>query len=329
MEITVSEELAYSANVEGWEIRYFPEQGPTGCIMGGTFQDGTRFSIIVSTKYEWALALSNANWNLQKDGTTDVAAYVDRHFIASGKAAHLTNTIAVLPLTGVEPYRALQKGHRLDLQTPAGNLNFLLKGTGKAMFAVLDCVKTLVPNQQAPVPRQSARAAATPPADFQMVPLPEATVMLTNLFNAANIRGWSLQPPKQNDEWINFTLASGANGFFRAARGLGTRTADDHAAFVISKLSELCKGSFLSGKQSVASVDGSVVRKVVTTCHGDSKGDVATETTIIRQADGFLMELSHFMSTASPASSSATSDDPSKGDRAAMVDAALRLRDTK
>src|SRR5262249_22982286 len=138
-----------------------------------------------------------------------------------------------------------------------------------------------------------------------------------------------LDPPKQGEDWINFRLASGANGYYRAARGLGTKTADDYAAYVISSLSGLCKGNYLSGKQSVPSVDGSVLRKVITTCRGDSKGDYATETTIIRQADGFLMELSHFVPAAPEATSGGPIDDASKNDRAAMVDAALRMRDAR
>ena len=320
--------LAYRQTVGQWEISEFPSSGgsPLGCIMGGTYQDKTRLSIIVTTQYEWALGLSNLAWNLQKDGTTDVAVFVDQKFITSGKAKHWDRTIAVLPFANADAFKPLQNGLRLNLAVPGGNLNFALTGTGRAMYVLLDCVKSLQ--------EQKGPSATTAKADYRMVPPAEAAVMLTNLFNAAHVQGWRLEPPKPNDDWISFNLASGASGFFRAARGLDTRTADDHAAHVISKLSELCKGNFLSAKQSVASVDGSVVRKVVTTCRGDTKGDVATETSIIRQPDGFLMELSHFMSV-EPAANLGGSpdgpikDDPSKDDRAAMVDAALRMRDTR
>src|SRR5262245_34822889 len=156
--------LAFTANVEGWDVRHFaaPNKQVTSCIMGADFQDGTRFSIIVTSNYSWALGLANKEWKLRKGGTTDVAAYVDGQFIASGKAEHLTNDIAALPLTGAEAYRALRKGQRLDLQTPYGKLSFALKGSGKAMYALLDCVKTLQPVQ--PPPGQSADR------DFQMVP---------------------------------------------------------------------------------------------------------------------------------------------------------------
>jgi hypothetical protein len=304
--------LAYHANVEGWELRYFSENAPTGCIMGADFQDGTRLSIIVTTKYEWALGLWNKSWKLTKDGTTDVAAYVDRQFIASGKAAHMDRSIAVLPLTGAAAFRALQTGQRLDLQVPAGNLNFALKGTGKAMYALLDCVKTLVePRQTASAPREK---------DFEAVPPAEAAVILTNLLNAGGIQGYRLKPPKQDEAWIGFDLADGTIGFFRAARGLGTRTADDFAGYVISRWSELCKGKFLSGKESIPSVDGSVVRKIVTTCQEQQK-NIVTETTIVRQTTGFLLELSHVLPIGS-----ATFNDAGKEDRAALVGATLKMQ---
>ena len=175
---------AYRQTVGNWEISYFPATDrPIGCIMGGTYRDSTRFSIIVTTQYEWALGLSNPSWNLQKDGTTEVAVFVDQRFVVSGKAKHWDRKIAVLPFTTAEAFRPLQTGHRLDLAIPGGNLNFALTGTGKAMYAVLECVKTLQPRQE-PQPNASSTTA-----DYRMVPPAEAAVLLTNLLNASGIQG--------------------------------------------------------------------------------------------------------------------------------------------
>ena len=283
---------AYPINVEGWEVRYFPMTGaaPTGCIMSANFQDGTRFSLLVTTKYEWALGLFNASWNLKKDGETDVAVQVDQRFVASGKATHYDTNLAFLPLTGVTTFRALQTGHRLDLQTPYGKLNFQLTGSGKAMYAVLECVKTFAP----PSSNQPRTAQPPPQDDFQRLSQGEATALVTNLLNSAGVRDYRLIPPKSPNDSVAYSLADGTIGIFSAARGLGTRTADDWAATVIAKLSELCKGGeFMSGKQPVPSVDGSVVRKVMTTCRAAETS--ATETTIIRRSDGFLMDLTLFL----------------------------------
>jgi hypothetical protein len=142
------------------------------CLAARNFQDGTRLSFVVTTEYNWAIGLANQSWTLQRNGTTDIAAYVDQKFIASGKAWHLDNRVAFLPLTGAEAYHALQKGQRLELQTPYGYLTYALAGSGKAMYAVLGCIKTLLPQQ-----------GIQPAADARVVPQAETMAMLTNSLN--------------------------------------------------------------------------------------------------------------------------------------------------
>jgi hypothetical protein len=124
--------------------------------------------------------------------------------------------------------------------------------------------------------------------------------------------------------FVSYSLADGSTGLFLAARGLGTKTADDYAGFAIGKWSELCKGEFMSGKQSIPSTDGSIVRKVVTTCRTGETA-VATETTIVRQANGFLMDLSQII----PASAAGINNSPSDRDRGALVNAAMQIRDVR
>ena len=92
---------AYAANVEGWEVNYFPDnKAPSGCIMTGDFQDGSRLSVLVSKSYEWGLGFANAKWHLQKGASTMMAAYIDGKLVVSGKAEHFDTTLIVLPLVG-------------------------------------------------------------------------------------------------------------------------------------------------------------------------------------------------------------------------------------
>jgi hypothetical protein len=95
--------LAYKAEVEGWLVQDFSIDKMVACIMGRSYEDGTRLSIVVSNTYEWALGAANQGWNLKKDATTDIAVYVDRKFVASGKARHLDGKSAYLPLSGSSP----------------------------------------------------------------------------------------------------------------------------------------------------------------------------------------------------------------------------------
>jgi hypothetical protein len=306
---------AYGYDVEGWDVRQFPdERNPLGCIMGGTFQDGTRLSVIVmSDKLEWAIGLSNQSWRLAKGKSTDVAAYVDRRFIASGKAEHFTDKIAILPLGGVAAYQALRAGHRLDIQTPYGNLNFQLKGTAKAMMAVVNCASSLrpQPNQQT--------AQQQPSPNFALVPQAELATLVTNLLNSAGATGYRLDPPNPDQAHVSYLLGDGTRGTVVAARGQ-TKSADDYTGVVIARASQQCAGEFVSAKKAVPSVDGSVVREVLTTCR--SNGAVsATETTIIRQPHGFLIELSHSVSGTQSLNSS-----PALGSaRSSVIDAAMSL----
>ncbi|HXF53217.1 MAG TPA: hypothetical protein VNK52_03750 [Hyphomicrobiaceae bacterium] len=302
-------EAGRAQDVVGWQINRYPERGvPQGCMAGANYRDGTRLSIIVTRNYDWGLGLANSSWNLKTGASTTVVAYVDGRIIASGKAAHWARDIAVLPLSGVDAYRALQIGNRLDLQTPHGTLSFALTGTARAMTAVLECARDV---------RGFEQTQQTP--NFQSLSQAEAAVLLANALNAANIRGYVLEPPEPGGVGARFRLADGTRGWLIASRGQGTRSADDYAAVVIGQLSETCKGEFLSGKQSIPSVDGSVVRRVVTTCRAGTNEQVI-ETTIIRRPSGFLLDLTQFLPPSTGAGVGAKDND-----RSTLVDAVMRL----
>jgi hypothetical protein len=150
--------------------------------------------------------------------------------------------------------------------------------------------------------------------------------MLGKLLNAAGLKNYRFDPPKGDGGWVTFTLADGTFGRFAAALGAGTN-ADNYTALVIGKQSSQCNGDFMSGKQPVPSVDGSVVRIVTTTCR---QGEMAlvTETTIVRHGNGLLIELSQISSLP------VDSPRPSPGEiassnRAALVNAALQFAGTR
>jgi hypothetical protein len=297
---------AYRAHVDGWEVFDFDakDMSVVGCMAARPYVGGTRLSFVISTKYEWAVGVANEIWQLQNGATTDVAIHVDRKFVASGKAWHLDGKSALLPIGGVEPFRALQLGHRLDLQTPSGSLSFKLDGSAKAMFAALDCVATLA----APPAKLQAKA-------IDLLPHAEAAVMLANLLKAAGVIGYKLRQQEPGSADVIFYFPDGTYGSFSAARGAGTPSADDYAGHAIRAWSKFCKGDFLSGRRSIPTVDGSVVRKVITTCR-ESQGTKAGEITIIRRPSGFLMELVH---------SYPADIVPNEVERAATIDAAMKM----
>lgn len=303
---------AKALTVEGWRVLLFPiNNQPSGCVMTAPLQDGTTFSLVVMSDFTWGISLANARWTLVKDGVTDVAAYVDRRFVASGKAQHLSGNLVLLPLTGADPYRALQRGHRLDLQTPFGNLSFGLKGTARAMAAVLGCVQALN--------RSTGQTGRRDQPGVRLVSAAEATAMLTGLLNTSGVRDYRLHTSPQNRNAVTFELSDGTVGLLAAARGRETKNVDDYASVVISRSSKLCKGSFISGKEMLPSASGNVVRKVTAMC-SDGGEAIVTETTVIRRPDGLLIELSHMFRD----EGDRLQTEARKGQMGAVMDAAVR-----
>ena len=294
--------------------------------MSGNYQDGTTFVLVLDKNYVWGLGLINNLWSLRPEETTNVSVYIDSMFITSGTAKHIDQTMAYLPLSGLTVYRALQVGNWLELRTPYGNLKYGLAGTRNAMNDLLRCVVRL--NQES---ASTASIAQEGPANsgnestdkFYRLNEGEAAVMLANLLNAAGVRGFRIDPPQPNSGFASYSLADGTRGWFVAARGRETTNADDYSGYVLSQLTSSCKGEFLSAKQSVPSSDGTVIRKLVSTCRVNGVGTI-TETTIIRKPDGFLAELSQsYIRATSTNGANVESQDAS--DRSAVVDAAIQL----
>ena len=194
--------------------------------------------------------------------------------------------------------------------TPVGKLNFALDGTARAMSAVLDCVKQLN-GASAPV------ASAQRPY-LQLISQAEAAVIVTNMLNAAGVSGYRLEPPSQGGTGVGFTFADGTEGYLMAARG-NTKSADEFGTWLLGELSKSCKGDFVSGRKSLPSTDGSVVRRIGSECRTGEASKVM-EITVIRRANGFLLSLSHEM----PASLS-VSGESGKKQRDAVVDAAMQM----
>ena len=133
-------------------------------------------------------------------------------------------------------------------------------------------------------------AQPRPTNDFRILTAAESAVLLTNLLNSAGVLGFRLTPPQPNSGAAYFTLSDGSKGSLLASEGTNTKGADDYVADTIGRLTKLCSGQFLSGKEPIASTDGSVGRKIVATCR-EPDGVTSFESTVIRKRNGFLMEL--------------------------------------
>lgn len=275
-----------SVNVAGWDVAPVAEgTASSGCMMAADYEGGTRVGLVMFRDYSWGITLHNPKWGLAKGSKVKVEAYVDNRPLASDTAHIIEANLALLQLRGASAYQALQAGQKLELYTNVGEVRLRLTGTAKAMSAVLGCVGRM--NE----PRRTEAAQSSNSQDGIAVSRAEVTVMLANMFNAASVLGYKLLPPSgKEDGVVLFTLADGSGGAFFAFRGRGTPSADDAVGAVISSGAKDCKGDFLSGKQSLPSTDGSVIRKVVATCRGEGTA-IVTETTVVRRDSGFLLTL--------------------------------------
>ncbi len=85
--------LGFPAQLQaGWDLHYLTDDGGqrTGCFITGSYQDGTRVSLVVMKDYSYALGLHNSTWGLKAGTKIDVRAFVRRP-VADGKAIVLKN----------------------------------------------------------------------------------------------------------------------------------------------------------------------------------------------------------------------------------------------
>lgn len=309
---------AQSVHVAGWEVKPFAEgSAASGCSMAADYQDGTRVGIVMFNDHSWGLTLYNASWGLKTGTKVRVDAYVDNRLLTSDSAAVIAPNLALLELQGASAYRALMAGQKLELYTNLGEVRFRLTGTAKAMSAVLGCVGRMNGD--------STTAATQSPnsEDAYAVSRADATVLVTNMLNAASVRDYKLLPPKNNENGVvYFTMADGSLGAFFAFRGKDTPSADTAIGSWISRASTDCKGEYLSGKQSLPSTDGSVIRKAVGTCREGGTA-IITETTVIRRESGFLLTLTQSRPEQANLETSSTGA-PSNGG-SGLIDAALTV----
>ena len=249
----------------------------------------------------------------------------EMELIVDGKSVHRgTAVVDQAGLATLQPpltervVGAIAGGDQLEIVTVLGRFAYSLRGSADAIDATSKCITAL----NSPPPP----SAGSGPADVRLLTAVESAEMLGKLLNAAGLKNYRFDPPKGDGGWVTFTLADGTFGRFAAALGAGTN-ADNYTALVIGKQSSQCNGDFMSGKQPIPSVDGSVVRIVTTTCR---QGEMAlvTETTIVRHGNGLLIELSQISSLP------VDSPRPSPGEiassnRAALVNAALQFAGTR
>ncbi len=247
----------------------------TRCAMTARYQSGSSLIFDVDPQFSWRLWVQNPNWDLRVgDGVAAVIVVDGRNTIpvtASAVGKHLV----MIPLrTDKYVVENMRRGQSMEFVAGSVRLPFSLQGTNSAIGKLVHCV----------------RIASQGTDDYKMLTSGEASVLLSNLLSQSGVVGFSLEPPSNDNPTAKFALGSDVKGYLRAARGRKTKLADEYANDSLAAVSHACGGEFTSSKQSIPSIDGSVTRRILTTCRSGLDTEVL-EITVIRKPDGFLIEI--------------------------------------
>ena len=275
--------LAAAFDVAGWDVQPLRSDGGgfLGCTMAASYDDGTRAGLMVIPGEGWAITMSNRKWSIRKGYKTPARVLVDGNTVATGTATAIDANFLVLPLEGAEAYQALQAGRAMRIITQAGSVSLSLSGTRAAMDAVLTCVESYR--------SASSRPTGSPQKGAVVVPGSEVLVLASNLLAAAGLSGYRVDPPK--DDVVSWTLANGVKGGLAAMQNFQGEP-ESAASDLIKQMAADCRGEFISAKKPTPTLDGTIVRKVVTACTESGRRS-ESYITMVQQSGGLLVILYH------------------------------------
>ena len=309
---------------DGWTVAAMRKQGVfLGCYAAKDYQSGTRWVFARYRNDKWmALVGEHAG---RPDTVGRAELFVDGVAIHSALVPPNSAHLGRLGQLSDEAIKVLADGHVLELANSDGRYRFNLSGSEDALNKALECVDTFESEERGPgdVPQANQPSTVRPQprqrVEAEYLPPAESVLMLTSILNAAKMSGYQIDTPTTSSSGIKFRTAGGAIGFFLAARGRDTKNADEYSSGVIAQWASVCDGEFRSGKQPVAVTNGSIVRRVITSCKMSDR-DFTTDTTVIRRPDGFLIELAQ-----SYRADALRGTETAPQSKSALVDAALRL----
>ena len=256
---------------DGWTgIALTSEQNAVGCAVRASLDEVSVFGNSPSSLTLGLAQFRNLQWvvvferpgRFRPHGRWKMELLVDRESVHRGTAVVGQTGYALLkPPLRERAISAIAGGDQLEIVTERGRFAYSLRGTADAIDATAKCIAAL----NSPPVTGSTTGGGSSPTDVRSLTAAESAEMLSKILNAAGLTNYRFDPSNGEGGWVTFTLADGTFGRFAAAVDAGTN-ADNYTALVIGKQSTSCKGDFMSGRQSVPSVDGSVVRVVTTTC---------------------------------------------------------------
>ncbi len=146
------------------------------CVVSAKYKRGDRLLLSINRKYVFSVGVADSRWNLRQGSRYPVVMQVDRRQPIKRTALAVSPNQLVITINDrVTFYRMVKAGRTLRIRANGLNRGYSLRGTSRALNAILRCVKTKnryanvdaprAPVDQPRAPIDQPRAVDTPGGD--------------------------------------------------------------------------------------------------------------------------------------------------------------------
>lgn len=312
----ISEAFAYRINTSGWRGGSYNNK-TTGqfshCVVSAKYKRGDRLLLSINRKFTFSVGVADNRWNLRKGARYPVTMQVDRRRTFERTALAVSSRQLVITINDrITFFKMVRGGRTLRISANGLNRGYSLRGTSRALNAVLRCVKRQnrnarydkprgpvdqpravdKPRENSPfgtdeprsvdAPRTNAptRVANLPPKQKRRaktgVSNQKALIFAINILSEAGISGYKLlenNPYKKLGYQVSWEYSKGKRGALTTYANRRKDFVDIQTSKILGSDAKTCKGKFASGfRKSDASTKWSG-RRLFTVCSGSSSGN--------------------------------------------------------
>ena len=112
------------------------------CVVSAKYKRGDRLLLSINRKYIFSIGVADPRWNLRKGSRYPVTVQVDRRQPFERTALAVSSNQLVITINDrVTFYRMVKAGRNLRIRANGLNRGYSLRGTSRALNAILRCVK--------------------------------------------------------------------------------------------------------------------------------------------------------------------------------------------
>jgi hypothetical protein len=304
--------LAQTIVVGSWTgDAYYDDTGRfSHCAVATHYVSGITLAFGVARDFSFRMVAGHEAWNMPVGSQYELVYQIDNYRPLYETAEAMTsNSVFISFRNAEELFDLLRKGYSLTIYSQGQRFFFDLKGSNRALTAVVDCVtnqiylETARKNRVNPFETQRGQIASNSPPTKQLTveQQTDITVFASNLLSQSGLTHFTLLAGHQiPDEyrsgfdvlWLAGGVVGGAT-FTPDNMGIAP---DDIPSLIIARDSRACGADFASGMSEVSGSDLRA-KRLFTACkeRGGSLLNAAYYTTI--PWPGGLLTITHLTST--------------------------------